>query len=79
MRFLALRAAAAPSCREDPTNLKGSSGWSSHIARRTDGMMTGLNFGFAKIGFSSDDGTGEVSYPLASKVLPVEHISQADF
>ena len=42
-------------------------------------MMTGLNFGFAKIGFSSDDGTSEVSYPLASKVLPVEHISQADF
>jgi len=34
---------------------------------------------YAKIGFPNADGTGEVSYPLASKVLPVEHISQADF
>jgi hypothetical protein len=31
------------------------------------------------VGFPSADDPAEVSYPLASKVLPVEHISQADF
>ena len=34
---------------------------------------------YAKIGFPSADDSAAVSYPLASKVLPVEHISQADF
>ena len=34
---------------------------------------------YAKVGFPSAENPTDVSYPLASKVLSVEHISQADF
>ena len=34
---------------------------------------------YAKVGFPSADNPAEVSYPLASKILPIEHISQAEF
>jgi hypothetical protein len=32
-----------------------------------------------KLGFPNSENPTEVSYPLASRVAPVEHISQADF
>ena len=34
---------------------------------------------YAKVCFPCASNPVEVSYPLASKVLPVEHISQAEF
>ena len=34
---------------------------------------------YAKVGFPNSENPTEVSYPLASRVAPVEHISQADF
>ena len=46
-------------------------------------MTTGPNFTqfwfYAKVGFPSADNPAEVSYPLPSKILPVKHISLAEF
>jgi hypothetical protein len=43
-------------------------------------MMTRLCIGFyAKIGFAGSDDPQEMTFPLASKVLPFQHVNQPDF
>ena len=42
--------------------------------------MIGYSTGFiAKIGFPSSKGSTEVCYPLASKILPFDHVTKVDF
>ena len=81
-----LRVVAARSCLEGRTDLRRLSVWSFPIASKVEQISEDrwdddwAQFWFyAKVAFPGSEDPAEVSYPLASKVELLGHISQAEF